>query len=40
MTELPDSSQAEKWITPDTFRYRGKVYKILLNGKVVEINVE
>ncbi len=32
--ELPGSSDAEKWLDPDHFIYKGKVYKIELNGTV------
>lgn len=35
--KLPDTSDAEEWITPDTFKFQGKIYKVLLNGEIVAV---
>ena len=34
---IPDTTQAEKWLTEDTFEFEGKIYRVLPNGKVVEV---
>jgi len=35
--KIPDSSQAEKWITPDIFLFEKKLYEIKLNGEIVRL---
>ena len=35
--KFPDTSDAEEWLTPDTFKFQGKVYKVLPNGEVVAV---
>jgi hypothetical protein len=37
MEKLPDTSQAEKWINPDTFVVKGRLYRILPDGTIKEI---
>ena len=32
---IPDTTQAEKWLTEDTFEFEGKIYRVLPNGKVI-----
>ena len=34
---IPDTSLAEKWIDSETFLYKGKVWKVLPDGKIVEV---
>ena len=33
--KIPDTSEAEKWLTDTTFIFQGKVYQVLPNGKVI-----
>ena len=33
--KTPEASSAEKWIDPDTFIVKGKVYRVDIHGKVV-----
>ena len=35
--KIPDTTQAERWLTEDTFEFEGTVYRVLPNGKVVEV---
>lgn len=34
----PDTQQAEQWLTPDFFLYRGHVWEVLLDGRVIKLN--
>jgi len=34
---LPDTSEAEEWINPDTFVVNGKAYQVAPDGKVTEV---
>jgi hypothetical protein len=40
MEKLPDTSQAEKWLDPDTFVANGRLYRIEPDGAVKEIGKE
>lgn len=33
---MPDTSDAEEWITADIFRYEGKLYQIDVWGTITE----
>ena len=33
---MPDTSDAEEWITADIFRYEGKLYRIDVWGTITE----
>ncbi len=33
--KTPDTTQAEKWLTDETFIFEGKIYKVLPDGKIV-----
>lgn len=35
--QLPSASDAEKWVNPDMFVYKGKLYAITPDFKVVEV---
>ena len=34
---IPDTAMAEQWIDPDTFKFEGKLYRVMPTGKVVEL---
>lgn len=34
----PDTNQAEQWLTLDLFLYRGHIWEVLLDGKVIKLN--
>ena len=34
---IPDSSQAEEWLTEDIFTWRGMKFKILPNCQIVKV---
>lgn len=34
----PDTNQAEQWLTPDSFLYKGHIWEVLLDGRVVKLN--
>ncbi len=33
--KTPDTAQAEKWIDSETFLYKGNVYRVLPDNKVI-----
>lgn len=35
--KLPDMAEAEKWLDPDTFVYKGKVYSVNIKGGITLI---
>ena len=35
--DIPDTSQAEKWVTPETFIYQRKLYKVTDNFQIVRV---
>ena len=37
---IPDTTQAEKWLNDETFTFEGRIYKVLLDGKVVLVKKE
>lgn len=37
LKEIPTTAEAEKWLTPDTFVVKGKVYIITNTGQVKEV---
>ena len=34
----PDTNQAEQWLTPDLFLFKGKLWKVLFDGRVINGN--
>jgi hypothetical protein len=40
MNKLPDTSQAEKWLDPDTFVVNGRLYRIEPDGTIKEVRDE
>ncbi len=34
----PDTNQAEQWLTPDLFLFKGKLWKVLFDGNVINGN--
>lgn len=32
--KIPDTSDAEEWLTPELFIYQGKVYEVLITGQI------
>ncbi len=34
----PDTNQAEQWLTSDLFLYRGHIWEVLLDGRVIKLN--
>lgn len=36
--KLPDTSEAEEWLTPEIFKYQGKYYRVLPHGQIIETN--
>ncbi len=37
MAKLPEPHDAEKWLTPDIFVYKGKQYEVTIHGKVIPV---
>ena len=37
-TKIPDTSQAEQWIDPDTFLFKQKLYRVKSDGTVVKVS--
>lgn len=35
---IPDSTEAEQWLSEDVFVYRGQHFKILPSGRIVRIS--
>jgi len=34
----PDTQQAEQWLTPDLFLFKGKPWEVLVDGSVISRN--
>jgi len=34
---IPDTSQAEKWVTPETFLFKKRLYRITPDCKVIRV---
>lgn len=34
---IPDTSKAEKWLSADVFLFKGRLWKLCLNGRIVPV---